>query len=47
MTLNMYSPVGCKCLAVDVYLFKHNNRNTRKMCENSSKLTIKTSERRQ
>ena len=22
MTLNMYSPVGCKCLAVDVYLFK-------------------------
>ena len=28
------------------YLFKTNNRNTRKRCEIGSKLTIKTSERR-
>ena len=31
----------------NVYLFKFNNRNTRKRCEIRSKLTIKTPERRQ
>ena len=30
-----------------IYLFKVNNRNTRKSCEICSKLTIKTPERRQ
>ena len=30
-----------------IYLFKVNNRNTRKTCEIYSKLTIKTPERRQ
>ena len=30
----------------DVYLFKVNNRNIRKICETCSKLTIKTPERR-
>ena len=30
----------------NIYLFKVNNRNTRKMCEIYSKLTIKTPERR-
>ena len=30
-----------------IYLFKDNNRNTRKRCEICSKLTIKTPERRQ
>ena len=29
-----------------IYLFKMSNRNTRKMCETCSKLTIKTSKRR-
>ena len=32
---------------VDIYLLKVNNRNTRTRCEICSKLTIKTSERRQ
>ena len=32
---------------VNIYLFKTNNRNTRKKCETCSKLTIKTSERSQ
>ena len=31
----------------NIYLFKVNNRNTRKRCEICSKLTIKTLERRQ
>ena len=31
----------------NIYLFKVNNRNTRKSCEICSKLTIKTPERRQ
>ena len=31
---------------VKIYLFKLNNRNTRKRCEICSKLTIKTPERR-
>ena len=30
----------------NIYLFKVNNRNTRKRCEMRSKLTIKTAERR-
>ena len=30
----------------NIYLFKVNNRNTRKRCEICSKLTIKTPERR-
>ena len=30
----------------NIYLFKVTNRNTRKRCEISSKLTIKTPERR-
>ena len=32
---------------LNIYLFKINNRSTRKRCEICSKLTIKTSERRQ
>ena len=32
---------------VNIYLFKINNRNTRKRCEICSKSTIKTTERRQ
>ena len=31
----------------NIYLFKVNHRNTRKWCEISSKLTIKTPERRE
>ena len=31
----------------NIYLFKVNNKNTRKKCEKFSKLTIKTPERRQ
>ena len=31
----------------NIYLFKVNNRNTRKRCEICSRLTIKTPERRQ
>ena len=31
----------------NIYLFKVNNRNTRKSCETCSRLTIKTQERRQ
>ena len=31
----------------NIYLFKDNNRNSRKRCEICSKLTIKTPERRQ
>ena len=30
--------------SVNIYLFKVNNRNTRKKCETCSKLTIKTPE---
>ena len=37
---NAYDPTG-------IYLLKVNNRNTRKRCEISSKLTIKTLEQRQ
>ena len=33
-------------LPANIYLFEVNNRNTRKMCEICSKLTIKTPERR-
>ena len=33
-------------IPTDIYLFKVNNRNTRKSCEICSKLTIKTPERR-
>ena len=32
--------------AANIYLFKVNNRNTRKNCEICSKLTIKTPEQR-
>ena len=31
----------------NIYLLKVNNRNTRKRCETSSKLILKTPERRQ
>ena len=34
-------------IPVSIYLFKVNNRNTRKMCEICSKLTIRTPERLQ
>ena len=33
------------CFTANIYLFKVNNRNTRKRCETCSKLTIKTPER--
>ena len=36
-----------KPCSASIYLFKVNNRNTRKRCETCSKLTIKTTERRQ
>ena len=35
-----------KSLPANIYLFKVNNRNTRKRCKICSKLTIKTAERR-
>ena len=38
---------GFHLYPANVYLFKVNNRNTRKRCEVRSKLTIKTPERRQ
>ena len=41
-----YSHYTCTYPA-NIYLFKVNNRNTRKRCKISSKLTTKTSERRQ
>ena len=47
MHLLLYHPscqLGCQ---LDIYLFKVNNKNTRKRCEICSKLTIKTPERRQ
>ena len=34
-------------IPANIYLYKINNRNTRKRCEICSKLTIKTPERRQ
>ena len=43
LTLNNYRGTN----PADVYLLKVNNRNTRTRCEISSKLTIKTPERRQ
>ena len=33
-------------ITTNIYLFKINNKNTRKRCETCSKLTIKTPERR-
>ena len=41
-----YKTVSSIYLAI-IYLFKANNRNTRKRCEICSKLTIKTPEQRQ
>ena len=46
--------IGCNLVAMqqkhtvpaNIYLFKVNNRNPKKSCEISSKLTIKTPERR-
>ena len=35
-----------KKITANIYLFKVNNKNTRKRCEICSKLTIKTPERR-
>ena len=40
-------PCKRKCLPVGIYLFRVKNGNSRTMCEISSKLTIKTPERRQ
>ena len=37
----------CHPFPVGIYMFKINNRNTRRRCEICSKLTIKTPERRQ
>ena len=39
-------PLGDAVSPVSIYLLKVNNKNTRKMCEICSKLTIKTPERR-
>ena len=36
----------CVTFPANIYLFKVNNRNTRKRCEICSKLTMKISERR-
>ena len=36
-----------RCYPAKIYLFKVKNRNTRKKCEIFSKLTIKTTERRE
>ena len=36
-----------RAFPANIYLFKGNDRNTRKRCEIYSKLTIKTPERRQ
>ena len=38
---------GLSIHPANIYLFKVNNRNTRKICKICSKLTIKTPERRQ
>ena len=40
-------PLKLLAKPANIYLFKVNNRNTRKRCKICSKLTIKTSERRQ
>ena len=37
---------GCNLNPINIYLFKFNNRNTRRRCDICSKLTIKTPERR-
>ena len=34
--------IGIKLVPAGIYLLKVNNGNNRRMCENSSKLTIKT-----
>ena len=48
--LSVYSkPTVASCFGkypVNIYLFKINNRNTRKRCQKCLKLTIKTPERR-
>ena len=36
---------GRNCYPANIYLFKVNNRNTRKRCKTCSKFTIKTPER--
>ena len=36
---------GSRCFSANIYLLKVDNRNTRKMCDICSKLTIKTPER--
>ena len=43
--MNNVPPI--KDISPSIYLFKVNNRNTRKRCEFCLKLTIKTPERRQ
>ena len=42
-----FNSVSHKDYPANIYMFKVNNRNTRKMCEICSKLIIKTPERRQ
>ena len=44
---NEYNTGKITLYPANIYLFKVNNRNTRKRYEMSSKLTIKTPERRQ
>ena len=44
---NEYNAGKITLYPAHIYLFKVNNRNTRKRYEMSSKLTIKTPERRQ
>ena len=41
----MLSNTENRAIPVAIYLLKVNNRNTRKMCEICSKLTVKTPER--
>ena len=42
-----YKIFASRFYTADIYLFKFNNRNTRKSCKICSKLTIKTPEQRQ
>ena len=44
--MGQVDPLSESKLAANIYLFKVNNRDTRKRCEICSKLTIKTPERR-
>ena len=45
--LNFAKLINLNSIPVNIYLFKVNNKNTRKRCEMCLKFTIKTPEQRQ